>query len=138
MRLLLEQIEIDRLTDKVARATFPCAAAALVVAIGGHHHDRQIRPPRLDLTQQGEPIHPRHVDFRQNRDQLGPDLVREPVERFLSGGGKMQDEFPLTASRRNSWRNRSATSGSSSTTRMLTLMMPPLPLSPGERAAVER
>src|SRR5215472_9980633 len=51
MQRLLEQIEIDRLTDKVARATFPCAAAALVVAIGGHHHDRQIRPPRLDLTQ---------------------------------------------------------------------------------------
>src|SRR5207248_1117441 len=36
--------------------------AARVIAIGGHHHYRQIGTALLDLRQQLQPIHPRHVD----------------------------------------------------------------------------
>jgi hypothetical protein len=34
------------------------ARRAFLVAIGRHHHDRQIRAPRLDLVQQAQPVHP--------------------------------------------------------------------------------
>jgi hypothetical protein len=40
--------------------------AILLVAISGHHHDRQIRPPLFDLAQQRQPIHAGHVDVGQD------------------------------------------------------------------------
>jgi hypothetical protein len=42
------------------------AAAALVVAIGGDHHDREIGEPLFDLAQQLQAVHARHVDIRQD------------------------------------------------------------------------
>src|ERR1700736_1275677 len=53
------------------------SSPALVVAIGSHQHDREIREPLLYLAQQLQAVHPRHVDVRENRDQRGLYLARE-------------------------------------------------------------
>jgi hypothetical protein len=79
-QLLLQPIEIDRLGEELESAKFAGAALALVVAIGGHHHDRQVRPLPLDLAQKFEPIHARHVDVREQYDQLRLYLPGKLVE----------------------------------------------------------
>ena len=43
-------------------------ASPLIVAIGGHHHHRQIGSPRLDLAQQLQPVDHGHVYVRQSMD----------------------------------------------------------------------
>ena len=43
---------------------------ALVVAIGGDHHDRDLRPHFLDLAQQAEAVHAGHVDVGQDDNRL--------------------------------------------------------------------
>ena len=50
-QLRFERIEIDRLGEEIGGAQFIGAAAPLVVAIGGDHHDREIREALLDLAQ---------------------------------------------------------------------------------------
>jgi hypothetical protein len=87
--LLLEQIEIDRLADELRSAKFVGASPPLVVAIGGHHHDREAREPLFDLAQQLQAVHPRHIDVRENRDQRGVDLASEPIQRLSARGGEM-------------------------------------------------
>ena len=57
-QLLLQQIEIDRLGEELGGAAFARHPAALIVAIGGHHHDRQIGAALLDLGQQLSPSMP--------------------------------------------------------------------------------
>ena len=49
MQLVLEQMEINRLRNELKRAVFGRLAAPLVVAVGGHHHDRQIGAALLVL-----------------------------------------------------------------------------------------
>src|SRR6266446_6825332 len=90
-QLLLEQIEIDRLADEPRSAKFAGASPPLVVAIGGHHHDLEIREPLLDLAQQLQAVHPRHVNVRENRDQCGLDLASEAIQRLSARGGEMHD-----------------------------------------------
>ena len=64
--------------------------AALVIAIGGNHYDRQIGAARFDLAQQGQPVHSEHVDVRKNYDQLEPDPVRQSIEGLLAGACEVQ------------------------------------------------
>ena len=82
-KLLLQQVEIDRLGDELGGAELARLAAALVVAIGRHHDHRQVGVPLLDLAQQRQPVHAGHVDVGQDDDQLGPDAVAELVQRLL-------------------------------------------------------
>src|SRR5271166_281529 len=73
----LQQIEIDRLGDKLGSAELAGPAPPLVVAIGGHHDDRQVGVQSLDLAKQCEAVHARHVDVREDDDQLRLDLAGE-------------------------------------------------------------
>jgi hypothetical protein len=41
---------------------FGGTASPLVVPVGGHHHDRQIGATLLDLAEQLQAVHPRHID----------------------------------------------------------------------------
>ena len=66
-------------------------ASPLIVAIGGHHHHRQLGPPRLDLAQQLQSVHDRHVDVRQDHDRRRLDALGKLVECFLTRIGEMQD-----------------------------------------------
>ena len=50
--LLFQVIEVDRLGEELEGSEVPGAPAAFVVAIGGHHHDRQLREALFDLTEQ--------------------------------------------------------------------------------------
>jgi hypothetical protein len=87
--LLLSLIEVHRLGDELESAKFAGAASALVVAIGSHHHDRQIRATLFDLTGQLQPVHTRHIDVRQDRNQRGLNFLSEPIQRLGSGSSKM-------------------------------------------------
>src|SRR4051794_26806620 len=71
LQLALEQIEIDRFGHKLEGPVLGRASAALVVAICGYHHNRELRALLLDHAQQFKPIHPRHVDIREDDNQLG-------------------------------------------------------------------
>jgi len=63
------------------------------------HHYGQIRPPRLDLAQQFQSVHDRHVYVRQDHPQLRRDARAQLVECFLTRIGEMQDVVPWRASR---------------------------------------
>jgi hypothetical protein len=89
LQLGFQQIEIDRLGDEFHGAVFGGAATALVVAIGGHHHHGQFGAPLLEDAQQFEPVHARHVDIRQDDDELRLDLAGEAIERLLARGREM-------------------------------------------------
>src|SRR5580704_1148991 len=71
VELLLEQIEIDRLADELRSAKFVGASPPLVVAIGGHHHDREAREPLFDLAQQLQAVHPRHIASESTATNAG-------------------------------------------------------------------
>jgi nitroreductase len=55
----------------------------------GHDHDREIGEPLLDLGQQLQAVHPRHVNVREDRDQRGTDFPREPIQRLLARSGEI-------------------------------------------------
>src|SRR5215813_11945793 len=84
----LQMIEIDWLREELESAEFAGAASSLVVAIGGHHHDRQIGEPLLDLRQQLQAIHTRHVDVRENREKRRLDLLSEPIQCLCARGSE--------------------------------------------------
>jgi Arm domain-containing DNA-binding protein len=65
------------------------AGYAESAAVGGHHDDRQIGAPLLDLPQQRKSVHAGHVDVRENDDQLRLD-AGELVQRILTGTREMQ------------------------------------------------
>src|SRR5215471_911844 len=90
-QLRLQEIEIDRLGDEFRGAVCARPPAALVVAVGGHHHDGYVGAQCLDFTQEREPVHAGHVDVGQDDDQLRPDPVGEFAERLLGRDGEMQD-----------------------------------------------
>jgi len=46
--LRLECIEVDRLSEELGSAKLTCPASALVVAIGGHHHHRDVGEALFD------------------------------------------------------------------------------------------
>ena len=69
-QLLLQPIDIDRLGEELGGPQFAGSAAPLVVTVGGYDHHRELGEPLLDLARQVQPVHPRHVDVRQNDDQL--------------------------------------------------------------------
>jgi len=67
----LQFLEIDRLPDERGSAKFEGSASALLVAVGGYHHDRQIGSTLFDFTEQLQPIHARHVGVRKDSNQRG-------------------------------------------------------------------
>ena len=90
-KLSLQEIEIDRLGDELGGAILASQPPPLIVAIGGHHQYGQIGPPRLDLAQQLQSVHDRHVYVRQDHDQRRLDARGKLVEGFLTRVGEMQD-----------------------------------------------
>jgi len=68
---------------------------ALVVAIGGDHHDRDLRPHFLDLAQQAEAVHAGHVDVGQDDNRPRPDAVGQHLQRLLGRGHEVQRVEPL-------------------------------------------
>src|SRR5262245_10908734 len=98
-------------------------AAPLIIAVGRHHHDWQFWPAFLDLVQQRQTVHAGHIDVGENHDQLRLDAVVQLRQGIFAGRGEVHHISPWRASRRNRCRKSSATSGSSSTTKMLTLML---------------
>src|SRR5215831_3709946 len=60
-QMLFQFGEIDRLGEKCDSAELVGTPLAVIVAIGGHHQDRELRPTQLDFPQQLEPIHPGHI-----------------------------------------------------------------------------
>src|SRR5258708_4037300 len=89
-KVLLQELEVDRLGDEIRRTARVGHAAPFVVAIGGHHHDRQLWPALLDLAQQSEPVHSGHVDVGQDDDQLRPNALAQHAERSLARAREMQ------------------------------------------------
>jgi hypothetical protein len=95
-------LEVDWLGKEFGGPEVSRAPAALVIAIGRHHES----PAVLDLAKQLHPVHPRHVDVRQDRKQLWLNLVVEQLESVIARVRKVQcTEVLCRASRRNHWRN---------------------------------
>ena len=46
--------------------------------------------PLLDLAEQLQPVHARHVDVGEDRDEGRLDFTREPVQRLRTGSSVMQ------------------------------------------------
>jgi hypothetical protein len=88
-QLLLEQVEIDRLGHELECPEIAGAAPPLVIAIGGHHHHRQIGEPLFDLAQQLQTVHSRHVDVRQDDDQLRFDPFMQQTQRLFARAGEV-------------------------------------------------
>jgi len=61
-QLLLQPIEIHRLGEELGGTKFGRLAPSLIVALGGHHHHRELGEALLDLGQKRQPVHARHVD----------------------------------------------------------------------------
>jgi hypothetical protein len=135
LELRLPKVEISRLGHERGRAVFARPPAALVIAIGRHHDDRQIGPLFFDLAQQRKLVHARHVDVGQDDDErwLMPSFSLFSATSVEQA--KCSTYWPCRTSRRKCCRNRSATSTSSSTAKMLTLM-PPSPPNAGAAAGV--
>jgi len=66
-----------------------------VIAVGRHHHDRQIGAALFDLAEQFQTVHARHVDVRQNRNKSGLNFFSEPIQSLLTRGGEIHDELAL-------------------------------------------
>ena len=81
--------------EKLGSAQLIGAAAALIVAVGGHHHDHQIRKALFDLAQQLQPVNARHVDLRQDRDQSRFDAAGELAQCVLTRIGEVHRVRPL-------------------------------------------
>jgi hypothetical protein len=78
-------------TSQSRRAVERCAIlrgppAALVITVSGTHHDRQVGKALLDLDEQLQPIHARHVDVGEDRDQGRLDLAGLPTRRSGRAG----------------------------------------------------
>ena len=74
-------LEIDGLREELESPECTGSASSVVVAIRGYHQDRQIGKPLLDLGQQLQTIHARHVDVGENRNKRGLYLLGEPIQR---------------------------------------------------------
>jgi hypothetical protein len=51
-QLRFQESEVDGLGEEIGSAEFIGAAPAIGVAIGAHHHDREIGEPLFDLAQE--------------------------------------------------------------------------------------
>jgi hypothetical protein len=79
----LQEIKVDRLGHKIGCAALGGTAAPFIVAVSGQHHHRELGSPLLDLPQERQTIHSRHIDIRQDHDQLRLDFVGgETFKRF--------------------------------------------------------
>ena len=66
-------------------------ASSFVVSIGGHHHDRHIGATLLDLAEQFESDHARHLYVRQYSEERRLNFLPEPIQRLCRRGGEMHD-----------------------------------------------
>jgi len=71
------------------------ATLALVVALAGYHHHRQLGILSFDLGQQIELVHPRHVDVRQDRDRGRLAAAGELAQRVVALVGEAHPIRPF-------------------------------------------
>jgi len=95
LELLLQAVEIDWLGNEVGGAITVGHAAALLIAIGRHHHHPKLRPTPFDFVQERQPVHAGHVDVGQDDDEFRPNAIAQPGECVLARAGKMQHVEPL-------------------------------------------
>src|SRR5271169_5331293 len=88
-QLRFQESEVDGLGEEIGSAKFISAAPAIGVAIGAHHHDREIGEPLFDLAQQLQAVHARHVDVRQDDCHARLDPASQQSQRLLARGGEM-------------------------------------------------
>ena len=97
--------------------------APFIVAIRGHHHDRESGEPLFDLAQQLQPIHPWHVDVREDDDQGRLDPVGQLLQRRLSRPGEVH-HISAVACLSTEALAKKISDIRLATTKMLTLMLP--------------
>src|SRR6516225_10217711 len=90
-------VEIDRFRDELGSSGFTGSPSSLVVTIGGHHHDRQIRATLFDFAEQFQSVHTRHVDIREYRNEGGLDFLCETIQSLLARSGEMQNVLALAS-----------------------------------------
>jgi hypothetical protein len=114
--------------------------------LSGYHHDREIGEPLLDLCQQLQAVHTRHVDVRQHSDERRPDFPGESIQRLHTRSGKVDHIGSLAGLAAKALAKQVGDIGSSSTTRMLArradcppgkLTLMPLPFPSSACAAIE-
>src|SRR5262249_33662234 len=91
LKLPLEDVKIDGFGDEIRRTLIMGHAAALLVPIRRYHHHREFRPTELDLTQKRQPIHARHINVRQDDDQLRPYTLTQHLESCFARLGEVHD-----------------------------------------------
>ena len=82
--------EVDRLGDEIERPAVHRGADVGHVAIGGDDHRRERLVALLDLLQQGQAVHPRHVDVADHHVDGG--AVGQHFERLDAVTGKAKIE----------------------------------------------
>ena len=58
--------EVDRLGDEIERAAVHRRPDIRHVAVRGHDHGREVLVAFLELSEQGQPVHSRHVDIAEH------------------------------------------------------------------------
>ena len=110
--------EIDRLGQKIERAAVHGGADIAHVAIGRDDDGRNLFARLLQLLQQRQPVHPRHVDIGDDHVDVAVAPRARPAPRRRRGRNRRRTT-PSRIWRRNFCRISASRSGSSSTTRMV-------------------
>ena len=110
--------KVDRFGEQCLSAILQSFAFRLRIAIGSDQDDWNVRLQSFGLGQEFKTAHPWHVDVGQDQDERYPRRIGDALECHGGGLRKSIVRRPVRRSRRNCWRNRTSTSGSSSTTRM--------------------
>ena len=89
----LEVREIDRLGDEVEGAAVHRGADVLHVAVGRDDDRAEIRVHLGDLLQEGQTVHLRHVDVRENDVDVA--LLRQDFQRLDAVAGELEAVLAL-------------------------------------------
>src|SRR5262249_44708795 len=98
---LLQLVEVDRLGDELGSSEFAGTASSLIVAVGRHHHHRQIGATMFNFAEQFQSVHARHVDIREYRNEGGLDFRRKSVQSLVARCSEMHHvlAFPSFAAK---------------------------------------
>lgn len=89
----LQILKINRLGEKIERASIERRADIRHVAVCRHNYCARQWKSLADLPQQREPIHHRHVDVGQH-DINEPGVLPQLRQRILAMAGERKRKFP--------------------------------------------
>ena len=116
-----EVVAVDRLRDEVVRAAAERPDGEVVLAVAGDQERRRSGPHLPDLLEQGEAVHPGHLDVGHDRvvvDLLDPlERVRRASPRCRSGSPRMRSRIACGSA------SSSATSSSTSRIRASVILL---------------